>query len=401
MPSVKHRRRQAATPFPIDPVLPHLVQLLERLLDKDSVLRDTVTRALLPLVLVNKESVLHAAGSEALLTMEAGRLGIAGPFFMDGVAASLNLLHGETNGAEVEFAPRNAELSPIRQFHADRVLSATLVTREGVELDQLQTRHDAADLPEKNRRVRIFVARLRFVAQALAARHGVVQCRVCARETMVNDGNSSMSKESSPERGYWRSAGGLPNPWTQMPVCCSECATQMQREIDIASGVTEEELILYDADPDQSGVRRVHAALRQAYKRNELAARRMRAPFEYRFLTSAEQMQVRKFSAAMLNVDLALLLACERAIGISSWRNRMLPPMTRYWRQNPAVYRSPLAKAVNMYESFTKDSPPCSPVCTLLQKPSWLLRMTERFASILNTNNPTGGTAEHSKFRYY
>lgn len=357
-------------------MIPQLLDLLHRLIDDDSELHNTVARALLVVGLVCRETRDLVTGSEAVLSYEAARLGMGGRFFHDGIATDP---FGPKAGDEAGFVSRHTDMNPSEKFLTDRLETAkVLSTATDREVGKFLRRHDAPDLPNAPRRVRVFVGRARHVAQVLAAAGS--ECRVCERRTVVNESG----EEDSPEGEYWRCAGGLPTPRCQMPVCCESCAVALQAEMEMAAGVTAEELIGYDAPADLSGPRRVHVALRIAFKRNEMVARRMRCCEALRFLSNAEAMQLRKFTAAMLNCDLALLLVCEKAVSLQAFRNRVLPPQFLHWRQNPTIYAAPLARVVKAYEKLTKECPPLTPVCHVLSKPRWLSKLVDAFSVVLN-----------------
>jgi len=355
------------------------LDLLHRLVDgenKNSELHNAVARALLVVGLVCREARDLAAGSEALISYEAARLGLAGCFFHDGIATDP---FGPKAGDEVGFVSRHVDMNPAEKFTTDRIETARVLSAASDrEIGKFLRRHDAPDLPHAPKRVRVFVGRLRHVAQVLATEAS--ECRVCDRRTVVNESGDG----EGPEGEYWRLAGGFPTPRCEMPVCCEACAAALQAEMEMAAGVTAEELIGYDSPSDLSGPRRVHVALRVAFKRNEMVARRMRCSANLRFLTNAEAMQIRKFAAAMLNCDLTLLLVCERAVSLQAFRNRILPPQFLHWRQNPTIYAAPLARIVKAYEKLTKECPPLTPVCHVLSKPRWLSRLVDSFSIVLN-----------------
>lgn len=368
--------RRPTAPPPWDPVIPQLLDLLNRLIDDDSELHSAVARALLVVGLVCRETRDLVAGSEAVLSYEAARLEMGGYFFHDGISVDL---FGPKAGNEAGFASRHTDMNPAEQFLTDRHETAkVLSTATDREVGRFLRRHDAPDLPNAPKRVRVFVGRARHVAQVLAAAGS--ECRVCERRTVVNESG----EEDSPEGEYWRCAGGFPTPRCQMPVCCEACAVALQAEMEMAAGVTAGELLDYDAPADLSGPRRVHVALRVAFKRNELVARRMRCCEALRFLSNAEAMELRKRAAAMLNCDLALLLVCERAVSLQAFRNRVLPPQFLHWRQNPTIFSAPLARVVKAYEKMTKECPPLTPVCHMLAKPRWLSKLVDAFSVVLN-----------------
>ena len=372
----KTARRPTAPP-PWHPLIPQLLDLLHRSIDGDSELHNAVARALLVVGLVCRETRDLVAGSEAVLSYEAARLGMGGCFFHDGVSVDL---FGPKAGDEAGFVSRHTNMNPSEQFMTDRHETArVLSTATDREVGKFLRRHDAPDLPNAPKRVRVFVGRTRHVAQILSAAAGS-ECRVCERRTVVNESGDDEGLEGE----YWRCAGGFPTPRCQMPVCCEACAVALQTEMDAAAGVTAEELIGYDAPADLSGPRRVHVALRIAFRRNEMVARRMRSCANLRFLSNAEAMQLRGFTAAMLNCDLALLLVCERAVSLQAFRNRVLPPQFLHWRQNPTIFSAPMARVVKAYEKLTKECPPLTPVCHVLSKPRWLSKLVDAFSVVLN-----------------
>lgn len=365
--------------LPLDPLIPALLDLLERQAEADSAACDSVARALLALCVVNEQARGLGVGSGPLLSYEAARLGYSGPFFRDGLAIDP---FGPKAGNEVGFASRHINATPVQQFQLDRVETARLLHgAKDEDVLRFVRKHDAPDFPNAPLRVRVFVGRVRHVAQTLTA-GGRAPCRVCARQFLAQDGDSS-DDESSPEGEYWRCAGGFPVPRSHMPVCCSPCADAMKTEMEAASGITAAELLDYDSPPDASGSRRVHIALRAAFRRNELVSRRLRSPPELKHLSPAEALEMRKFSSTMLNVDLALLLVCEKAVGLNAYRNRMLVPMVLKWRQNRAVFLAPLMRVASMYDRLTSSAPPRAPVYTVLCKPRWLDKIVDAFQAIL------------------
>jgi hypothetical protein len=365
--------------FPLNPVVPALLDLLERMVDAHSAGRDAVARAVLAVCILNTEAQILARGSEALLSYEAARLGFTGLFFLDGLAIDP---FGPKAGNEVGFASRHSDESPTKQFQLDRVETAKLLHNSSDEdVQKFLRRHDAPDLTNLVPRVRVFVGRVRHVAQTLAAA-GQLACRACGRAYLSQDTDSS--DDENPEGEYWRCAGGFPMAHSHLPVCCSACAIVMQSDMDAATGITAEELLDYDAHPHLSGPRRVHVALRAAFKRNELVSRRLRSRPTLRLISPAEVMEMRQFSATMLNCDLALLLSCEKAMGSNTYRTRILAPMVMRWRTNRSVFLAPLMRVAKMYDKAVADAPPLSPVCTVLSKPRWLVRIVDAFEYVLN-----------------
>ena len=104
-----------------------------------------------------------------------------------------------------------------------------------------------------------------------------------------------------------------------------------------------------------------------------------------RFLTEDEARQMRVFSSTMLNVDLALLLCCERAVTHHAYRNTILPTQYMLFREHEPIWVNPLLRSVKLYERLTRGSSPNSPVCTLLNKPRWLTTIVDAFREILNS----------------
>ena len=365
--------------FPLNPVVSALLDLLERMVDVKSAGRDTVARAALAMCVLNTEAKQLSEGSEALLSYEAARLGFPGLFFRDGLAIDP---FGQKDGNEVGFSSRHTDENPTSQFQLDRIETAKLLHGSSDEdVQRFLRRHDAPDLINLRPRLRVFVGRVRHVAQTLAV-GGRAVCRVCEREYLPH--GMDASDDENPEGEYWRCAGGFPMAHTQLPVCCSFCASVMQSEVDAATGITAEELLDYDAHPHLTGPRRVHVALRAAFKRNELVSRRLRSRPTLKVLSPAEVMEMRRFSATMLNCDLALLLSCEKAIGTTTYRNRLLAPMVMRWRTNRSVFLAPLMRVAQIYDKAVADAPPLSPVCTVLSKPRWLVRIVDAFEYVLN-----------------
>lgn len=390
MPARRAPRCRAS--LPLDPLLSVLLDLLDKMIragpGANAAGHDALALALLPMPLVCKEAtnlVLQhtSAGGMAMLAYEAARMGMEGPFFYDCIPA--NLLTRQNTGDETGFTCPHDHPSAIDQFHVDLQESACFLSGSpDNEVFPLTRHHDALDMIHASVRVRVFIGRARHVAAEIEHKGPCMACRVCSQNVVIDD---TKLAEETPHAKYWRGAGGQPLSRSRLPVCSSVCAEALSNDIEAAQGISGQELRDYDAPPNDDNSRRLHAALRQAFRRNELVARRLRRVGPLRFLTEGETNQVGIFSSKMLNVDLALLMCCERAATHPAYKNTVLPSHHTQFRAHEPVWVNPLLRIIKMYEELTRNAPPTSPVCTLLNKPRWLTTIVHAFRDILNTSN--------------
>tara|TARA_B110000046_G_C13010899_1_gene406619 strand:+ start:669 stop:1874 length:1206 start_codon:yes stop_codon:yes gene_type:complete len=390
MPSRKAPRCRVSPP--LDPLLSVLLDLLDEAIragpGADAEDHDALALALLPMPLVCKEAarlVLQhtSAGGIGMLAYEAARLGMEGPFFYDCIPA--NILTAQNTGDEVGFTCPHGHTSPIEQFHMDLQESACFLSGSpDNEVFPLTRHHDAPDMAHASVRVRVFIGRARHVAAEIQHKGRCMTCRVCSQTVVIDD---TKLADEHPHAKYWRGAGGQPLCRSRLPVCSSVCAEALSNDVETAQGISGQELRDYDSPPSGENSRRLHAALRQAFRRNELVARRLRRVAPPRFISEAEAAQVRVFSSTMLNVDLALLMCCERAASHPSYRDTVLPSHHAQFRSHEPVWINPLLRIIKLYEHMTRNAPPTSPVCTLLNKPRWLAVIVHAFRDILNTSN--------------
>ena len=384
--SMPSRGVRIVASLPLDPLLFVIQQLLDTLIrNGDNSKRDehdSLARALLPMPLVCKEaSQLMFQCTPSILAYEAARLGMKGRFFYDCMPA--RLLFRANQGDEVGFKCSHKHISPINQFRADCQDSARFLDASTDEVvTNLIQHHDAPDLMHAPVVVRVFIGRARHVSREIENKENSLNCRVCSQSVVIDD---TKLVDEQPDAKYWRCAGGQPLSISRMPVCSGVCASALFNDIETAQGVSKEELRDYDAPPGLHNSRRVHATLRQAFRRNELVARRLRRVGPLRFLTEDEARQMRVFSSTMLNVDLALLLCCERAVTHHAYRNTILPTQYMLFREHEPIWVNPLLRSVKLYERLTRGSSPNSPVCTLLNKPRWLTTIVDAFREILNS----------------
>lgn len=165
----------------------------------------------------------------------------------------------------------------------------------------------------------------------------------------------------------------------QSRCCSSRCEREMQNEINIAMGVTPDELLQFDAPQHKEGTGRVPAAMRAALKRNALAGRRMRATecYLYNVLTREEAGQLRSMATTMLNVDLALLhAAAHLSESPALIAGRVVPPMTRDWRSVPTMCRSAIVACRTLYNAYRPVE--TTPVSSVVVRPKFLSKSRDK-----------------------
>ena len=386
------RNTRASAPLPLDPVIPNLADLLLSLLEGEPWFgeeRDALAHALIVLPLVNQEARRLAAEVQHLgvcSSFEAARMGIGSSFrLFDGLHESVDPLSGVHSGSQTGFTSRHLSKAPLVQVKLEAEEAAGIISRQSAaEVAKLLGHHDCPGLQSAPKRVRVFVGRVRHVAQFVGAVHASVgACRVCGRETMLYD-DESVGESNGSERAYWGCAGGLGRVDPSLLAVCSwECRDCLVEEVDRASGVSELELESYDAPPCTSGSRRIAMGGRAALRRNEVVSRRLRTTDKkpFRFLTATEVRRARRQSTTSLNVDIGLLLACEHAMALPRFRAKVLTPCVLGWRANRAVFTNATVRAASIYQKHC-DKDEQAILSHLLHRPRWLDKMVGEAAAI-------------------
>jgi hypothetical protein len=156
----------------------------------------------------------------------------------------------------------------------------------------------------------------------------------------------------------------------------------MQKEINVAMGVTADELLKFDAPLHKEGTGRVPSAFRAALKRNALAGRRMRSTedYVYNVLNREEVGQLRSMSNTMLNVDLALLYAAAHiSESPALLAGRVVPPLTRDWRSVPTMCRNAIVSCRALYNNYRPIE--TTPIANFAVRPKFLSKSRDHASS--------------------
>lgn len=397
MPHKKKKRPVCFVPFPFEPLVQHLVGILIDHLNNTNELlklhpqtirnRNNLAKSVVLLPLINKES--HRLANEVkhfgvCVSFEAARLcATFDKRLFDSMHADVDPLHGLHSGCETTFFTKNNHMSPVAQVKLEASDSAALLAREtNTLITKLLDHHDCPDLQDAPRCVRVFVGRVRYVSQFVASHSASTdRCRVCGRETILYD-DCEGDLENEAEKNYWEAAGGIYTTEETLPVCCGVCKNVLVQEIDRARGVSKAELVSYDTPPNTPQARRVSMALRAAFKRNEMVARRHRSTGQFRILAPWEITEARTKTATALNTDVGLLLACEQAVTLPRYKTKMMPPCFLRWRTNRSVFLNKLLRVSQIYRSFAPKRAVVLP--HLLHKPRWVIKVMESAAYIVN-----------------
>jgi hypothetical protein len=122
--------------------------------------------------------------------------------------------------------------------------------------------------------------------------------------------------------------------------------------------------------------------MRAALKRNELAARRMRATdrYSYKVITREEVQQFRSMASTMMNVDLALLHAAAHVVESPAMvAGRVVPPLTLDWRSVPTMCRSAIVGCRKIYDAYRPVEQ--MPVASLVVRPKFLSKSRDQATS--------------------
>lgn len=339
-----------------------------------------------------------------------------------------------------------AKLLGVSSAVSDRALCVQTLENTSTSLEAAKARFDAPDLPPEliPPSVSIFIARARFVYSAVKSEYTKQQqqqpladyfrpCRVCGRECLfrrrlepdclandledndyddeTSDSDSDTKDEEDKDhskkyrreeekepkerrdmksRVYWRECGGdLPTLRIDTAGCCStHCFRSLCHEVQLAMGVSTEELDFCDNSVGKGGAAQVFIALRAALRRNELVMRRFRAT-QYKdvtHLTEEQFLYLRAMSAKMLSVDLAVIhAAAALSESFTLSRTKVLPPAFPNWRSKPELsYRA--ARACNII--YDKYRPMENfPVWSITIRPRFLTKSAERAHLIFNSTN--------------
>ena len=398
--------RPATPPLPWEPLVPVLLSLMldavrER---RRADWRDSVGFFLDACMLLCRESrrqVMDDTAAKYLLFYEMWRRAPpkdAHVSFLDMWPAFVPLT-GPFEGTAVSDR-RAVRRLDVRAAVADRASCVSTLEVDTTNLDAVRTRFYAPDLPPNLPvSVNIFVGRARFIFRAIREdfeanrdifdAERVAPCRVCGRDCFFREPPAASDESDEDEQmmippplgtvesqhEYWRMCGGRqPKLLLHETRCCSSgCRRAMQTEVNIAMGITSDELLQFDAPHHKEGTGRVPAALRAALKRNELTARRMRATADhfYRVLTCEEVGQFRSVATTMMNVDLALLYAAACiAESPAMIAGRVLPPLTRDWRSVPTICRSATVACRQLYNAYRPTG--MTPVANVHVRPRFL-----------------------------
>lgn len=407
-------KRHTTPPMPLEPLVPTLLEAMHTALERriQTDWRDNVSHFLNACLLLcheSREAVVGHSCAKYMLFYERWRcncrsvLDCSSPFLE--MWPRFVPLDGPFEGTAVSDREAVRRLD-VHAAVSDRVACVSTLELEATNLEIVRQRFYAPDLPEDvPLSVKIFVGRARFMFNAIRAEHSndeqdfVAPCRVCGRVCFFRwpaaddsdeednenhaDGLPPLGSVAS-QREYWRLCGGRqPRMERNESLCCSSgCTCLMQNEVDIAMGVNSQDLLAYDVSRAKEGLGRVPAALRAALKRNELAARRMRATISYPYsvLTQVEIKQFRLMASTMMNVDLALLHAAAYVVESPALlAGRVIPPLTIDWRSVPTICRSAIVCCRRIYDAYRPVEQ--LPVSSLVIRPRFLTKCRDQSTS--------------------
>lgn len=220
-------------------------------------------------------------------------------------------------------------------------------------------------------RLAAFLGRARVMAQGLATHRDASHfgaCRACGRRAFVGSVLLSDDEEDEEEEEryvgelstsarYWAASGGTyPTPASFL-FCAQACASVYYREVELAMGIKAQELEYYDAPDSKSGVARVASALRAAFNRNQLVARRLRVvkATDFSLLSPDAVVELRAKSIAMLTIDTGMLIACATIAETAVGRMRALPPTFHGWRRLELVYVAPIFRVRELFDKYAES----------------------------------------------
>ena len=399
-------KRNITLSVPLEPLLPTLLSLLSTAINYriTSHWRDNVSSFLNACSVLCKESnaTLHQhAFAKYMIFYEMWRLhsnqvDCFTSYFLQSWPSFVPL-DGPLEGTAVSDANAVRRLD-VRSAVADRKSCISTLEMHETKLHVVKSRFYAPDLPpDVPLSIKIFVGRARFMFHAIESeyadndQYSFSQCRVCKRKCFFKYHSSDESDDDhcddehvvtypplgsfQSQREYWKLCGGR-QPYLDHNVsqcCCSNCRDVLQNEIHIAMGITSLELLKFDAPHKKEGIGKVPAALRAALKRNEIAARRMRATehYSYQLLATQEATNLRAMATTMMNVDLALLNAAAYLVECPALMcGRVIPPLTNDWRSVPTLCRSAVVACRQFYNAYKPLEP--KPTSSILVSPKFL-----------------------------
>ena len=295
--------------------------------------------------------------------------------FLDGVPPIISLFvgeHGERNlmglNAISYFAihPTRPSLT-LRAALADRQTSSAWICADRLDTTNAFSKYHIGDAGH-NLPVRIawFLGRARMIAKGLALHRRASEfdnCVVCGKccfsgtltaEDEEDDNRASVFDENT-SAGYWKVIGGVYPTATAIggTLCCSACERSLTCDVEKAAGVRAVELEEFDASADKSGTSRVSSALREAVKRNQLVARRLRCGIpSCKHLSTEQVTEIRRKTVRALNIDLGLLVACASVCETAAGRCRAQPPTFLFWRNNQLIYALAASKVSAVYSRY-------------------------------------------------
>ena len=382
----KRRHTPSLSTFPAQDVVDGLIAIARAELERKQAVNvkrgplRAVGNALLHLGVISKEVSACLRADPLYLPLCAflnALLRKAGEHFLDGIPPTISLFHGEhgernLNGqnARCYFAihPTAPSLT-LRAALADRQTSAAMICADKLDTTNAFSKYHIGD-EGRNLSVRIawFLGRARMMAKGLAVhRRGdeFDNCVVCGNRcftgTMTagdedDENGAQLVIDENTSASYWQVLGGVyPTAASSIggTLCCSACERATTRDIEKAAGVRAVELEEFDASPDKSGTSRVSSALREAVKRNQLVARRLRCGIpSCKHLNPDQVTEIRRKTIRALNIDLGLLVACASVCETAAGRCRAQPPTFLLWRCNQLVYASAASNVSSLYSRY-------------------------------------------------
>lgn len=309
-----------------------------------------------------------------LVAYERTRLGGAARsgYFLDGIGRGLSLFSGPT---PVVLQPATLRHLTYREVLADRVNTIERLERlNAKDLTLLEHEHHLDDLPARlPARLHIFVSRARAVAQGLervkpAAQFKACANRRCGRRFFTCPYVGGDTSRAAPQRAagaaepsYWALLSTTDKPeHPPRRFCTQGCYNEWCAQLRDAAPPDHIAFLEADRKCRTTGRARVAEALRHCVKRNEEAARRMRAIEKQRkrfpAIAREEVALQRRARIRLLNLDLGLVYAAAIiAESRTLSTGKVLPAAVENWRSRARFYAAAVRAVEQIYDRHHRN----------------------------------------------
>jgi hypothetical protein len=312
--------------------------------------RSAVSRLLNSLPVCSRVLRAQATMDVTFLPMvfyERSRMGATrGGFFFEGLGARLQIADKPVGVQISEQALKNLANDAL----ADRRLSVR--TLEKIGFDKIEPQ--SSDLSGTPLKVQGFVARERALFAGLRrirpCEFATCQNCECGRVFFVGRGPHAGSDAS-----FLTLVAGSAAKAPQTRFCTSNCYRQWLFQLD--SALPRIDAIMEDEVCRKQGRARVAEALRQVFKRNEIASRTLRVlnkkPPLLPAVSSEDFKREREKRVKMLNVDMALVFAASLLAESHVLANgKVLPASFQDWRQKPLFFAKSIKIVCGLYDKL-------------------------------------------------